>query len=151
MNELSHAESTAVHALPAEILNQGFSFLLLRQFVMEQGPPVFAFVDQNFVRSPQRLARHGLWFAPAFRPEIVAWLSEKLGRPSLRDGADKPFRNPLWPGLDWRGVEKDWADGARSIEWRIEVDFAASGCWPAFQRDWRDRLRGAAEESEAGS
>lgn len=143
--EPSHAEATAVHALPAEIFDGGFRLLLLRQFDEDGAPPAFAFIDQFFMRAPQRISRHGVGFAAAFLPEIVAWLSARLGRPSLRDEDQKPFRNPRWPQHIWRAEARVWPDGTRSIEWSVEVIFRDLSVWPAFEKDWRARLQGRIE------
>src|SRR5271170_4473455 len=82
----SRDEATAVHAVPAQWLECGFRLLVLRELRAENEPPAFAWIEQHLLRTPQRLTRHGLFFGLAFRPEIMAWLSEHLGRPSLARG-----------------------------------------------------------------
>ena len=74
----SQDEATAVHAVPAQWLECGFRLLILRELRTENEPPAFAWIEQHLLRTPQRLTRHGLFFGMAFRPEIMAWLSEHL-------------------------------------------------------------------------
>jgi hypothetical protein len=144
-----HAEATAIHAIPAQPLERGFSLLLLREYPTRERPSAFAFIDQSLMRSPERSVSHGLWFAGAFLPEIVAWLSEDLGRPTLHDAANKPHRNPRWPGQSWRSAERCWPDGVRTIEWSIEVAFDDDEGCARFQRRWGERLRGASATDDA--
>jgi hypothetical protein len=149
MSPAAHSDPTAIHAVPAEPMDRGFRLLTLREFPAETGPASFAWIDQSLLRTPERLSRHGLWFACAFRPEVVAWLIEDLGRPSLRDAGGLAYRNPRWPLLAWRRAEQSWEDGARTVEWSVDVDFQDDGAWTRFRESWRHRLDGAADASGA--
>jgi hypothetical protein len=151
MMDQNHAEATSIHALPARMLERGFRFLLLREYPTDGRPSAFAFIDQSLMRSPERSASHGLWFAGAFLPDIVAWLSDELGHPSLHDDAGKPYRNPRWPRQDWRPEERRCPDGARTVEWSIEVTFDDDRCRARFQRRWGERLRGAPPKTAKAS
>jgi hypothetical protein len=90
-------EPTAIHAVPAQCLDRGFRLLILRELHTGEEPPAFAWIDQYLLRTPQRLSRHGLSFASTFLPEIMAWLTDLLGRPSLRASTGEPYRNSRWP------------------------------------------------------
>lgn len=140
---------TAIRAVPAQCLDCGFRLLILREIRMENGPPAFAWIEQTLLRTPQRLSRHGLSFAAAFLPEIVAWLSECLGRPTLHTGAGEPYRNSRWPILTWRGEDRLWPEGVKTIEWFVDVIFHDEASWTAFRRRWRDRLMGEIEQPAA--
>ncbi len=144
MSDLVHAHSqaTVVHAVPAEWLDRGFQLLVLRQYHVEGTPPAFAWIDQRLLRTPQRLSRHGLFFANTFLPEVVAWLSEQLGRPSLRDATGRSQRNPRWPTMRWHGKNRSWPDGTCTTEWFVDVGFQDVASWIAFQRRWQERLSG---------
>lgn len=138
-----HATATEISAQPATLQEQGFRLLVLRQFPRPPAPPAFAVIEQAIVRSPLRPNRHGMAFAIAFRPEIVAWLSDRLGRPSVHDGNGRALRNPLWPQPDWTCADRMWADGTSTLEWSVEVRFPEAGSWQAFQASWQGRLAGA--------
>lgn len=144
VSDSAHAYSlaTAIHAVPAERLDRGFRLLVLRQYHVERAPPAFAWIDQRLLRTPPRLSRHGLFFANTFRPEIVAWLSEQLGRPSLRDATGRAHRNPRWPTMRWHSQDRSWPDGTRTIEWFVDVGFQDVASWTAFQRRWHEQLGG---------
>lgn len=116
MTETLQPESTCVHAVPSQQLPRGFRLLTLREFRNVTTPPAFAWVEQRLLRTPQRLGRHGLFFANTFRPEIMAWLSQLLGRPSVRTDAGQGRRNALWPAMAWHGEDRVWPDGARTVE-----------------------------------
>ena len=132
-------EAGCVNALPALMLQCGFRLLLLRQFHYENGPPAFAWIDQRIFRTPERFSRHGMFFGAAFRPELMAWLSERLGRPSIRE-SDKSHRNPSWPSVTWRAEDHFWADGAKTTEWFADAAFQEEASWLAFRERWRERL-----------
>jgi hypothetical protein len=137
-------EAGCINPVPAQVLDCGFRLLILRCFHKDQEPPAFAWIDQRIFRTPERFNRHGLFFGVAFRPEIMAWLTERLGRPSLREDG-KPRRNPQWPTVVWRSAERLWPDDARTTEWRVEATFADKTTWNAFQERWRNRLSGRFE------
>lgn len=140
-----HEEATAIHAVPAAMLARSFTILVLRQFEEAGAPPAFAFIEQHILRAPQRNARHGMFFSATFLPEIMAWLGARLGRPSLRDGAGTPRRNPRWPVINWSGEGQLWPDGTRTIEWRAEIAFAEDETSLLFGQAWRERLEGRME------
>jgi len=142
---IKHLEATAIHAIPAEEIANGFRLLVMREFQSNAAPSAFAMIEQHLLRSPQRQNRHGLSFACAFRPEIVAWLSDYLGRPSSRDGEGRLMRNPRWPVLQWRWEDCCWPDGVATIEWFAEVVFRDEPCWRAFRQCWSRRLAGTIE------
>lgn len=130
----------AIHAVPAQVLSCGFRLLILREIRTEKDPPAFAWIEQNLFRTPQRLSRHGLSFANAFLPEIVTWLSETLGRPTLHASTGEPCRNPHWPVLTWRGENRLWPQDVKTVEWFVDVIFYDDASWSAFRQRWRDRL-----------
>ncbi|HTV33041.1 MAG TPA: hypothetical protein VME69_08050 [Methylocella sp.] len=137
--------ATSIDAVPAEELERGFRLLILRQFQIDDEPPAFALIEQHVLRSPQRLSRHGLSFSATFLPEIMAWLIEFLGRPTLHDADGKPCRNALWPALTWQCEDRSWQDGSCTVEWFIHVVFPEEAAWAAFQRHWHQRLLGELE------
>jgi len=136
------SEATAVDAVPARWLDCGFRLLVLRQFHSVGAPPAFAVIEQRLLRTPQRFSRHGLSFAKTFLPEVMEWLSEQLGRPSLRAAAGPARRNPRWPAVGWHGEDRLWPDGTRTTEWFVDVRFQDMATWTAFQRHWHQRLTG---------
>lgn len=133
-----------VNAVPASWSPKGFRLLALRCFHSDTDPPAFAWIDQRIFRTPDRLSRHGLFFGAAFRPEIMDWLIVRLGRPSSRDGGEAR-RNPDWPSVVWRGVERIWPDEARTTEWFLDVGFASEDASNAFRERWRARLAGGTD------
>jgi hypothetical protein len=137
-----HQEATAIHAVPAARFARGFRLLVLRELRANSAPPAFAVIEQKLVRSPERRNRHGVSFALAFRPEIMDWLIEDLGRPSQHDRAGAACRNPRWPSLAWHCEARTWPDGVETIEWFAEVTFVDDASWAAFAARWRDRLSG---------
>ncbi|SFK58528.1 hypothetical protein SAMN05444581_11141 [Methylocapsa palsarum] len=131
---------TAIHAVPARLLNCGFRLLILRELRIGNDPSNFAWIEQNLFRKPQRLNRHGLSFATAFLPEIVSWLSETSGRPTLHSSTGAPCRNARWPVLAWRGEDRVWTRDVKTIEWFVDAVFYDDASWSAFRQRWRDRL-----------
>jgi hypothetical protein len=140
-------EVTAIHAVPAQSLACGFRLLVLRELQTENEPPAFAFIAQRLLRLPQRLTRHGLFFGRALVPDVTAWLTGEVGRPSLRDGAARPVRNPRWPVSTWHREPRRWPGDVRTIEWSVDVVFADEASWAAFRRRWQARLAGGLEEA----
>jgi hypothetical protein len=147
MTEALQPEPACVHAVPSRWLEQGFRLLTLREFRNEREPPAFAWIEQRLLRAPQRLGRHGLFFANTFRPEIMAWLSQQLGRPSIRTDSGQAHRNALWPATAWHSEDRVWPDGARTVEWFVDVMFPHEASWTAFQQQWRARLMGEDDET----
>jgi hypothetical protein len=140
-------EATAIHAVPAQCLDCGFRLLILRELHAEKKPPAFGWIEQRLLRTPQRLSLHGLFFASTFLPEIVDWLSEHLGRPSVRTSTGEPFRNSRWPIMTWHSEDRIWPGGIHTIEWFVDIIFQDKSSWAAFQQHWHDRLMGKIEES----
>lgn len=147
MRETSPPESASVQAVPARPLEQGFRLLTLREFRNIGGPPAFALIEQRLLRAPHRPGRHGLFFANTFRPEIMAWLSQQLGRPSIRADTGQVHRNARWPAMTWHGEDRAWPDGARTVEWFADVTFPDETSWIAFQQQWHTRLMGEDDEA----
>jgi hypothetical protein len=146
----AHLDANCIHAVPAQWLERGFRLLVLRELRADAAPPAFAWIGQLLLRTPERLSRHGLYFGNAFRPEIMTWLIEHLGRPSVRDSEDSPARrNPSWPGLAWHQENRDWPDGLHTTEWFVDVTFPEEAHWTAFRQHWRDRLLGGRDSSVA--
>ena len=139
-------EAASIRAVPAQSLPCGFRLLVMRQLHKENEPPLFAWIEQRLLRTPQRLSRHGLHFGVAFLPEIMASLSEQLGRPSLHTSAGEAYRNPKWPFTAWRSEDRSWPDGVRTIEWFVDVVFQDEASCGAFRERWRGRLNGEIEE-----
>lgn len=142
-------EAASVHAIPVRRLERGFRLLTLREFRNLGQPSAFAFIEQRLLRRPQRRGRHGLFFANTFRPEIMAWLSQQLGRPSIRTDTGQVHRNALWPAMTWHGEDRVWPDGVRTVEWFADVTFPEETSWAAFQQQWHARLM--AENDETAS
>ncbi len=152
MTDLHHGDAAThvtpddIHALPAQWLERGFRLLMLRQLHAGTTPPAFARIEQRLLRTPERLSRHGLYFACTFRPEIMTWLSEHLGRPSVRQGEDgSARRNASWPDLKWHGESREWMEGHRTTEWFVDVIFPIETHWTLFQQRWLNRLMGRDE------
>ena len=112
MNMTAPLQPTAIHAVPAELCECGFRLLMIRQFNVGAVPPAFAIIDQRVMRMPQRLGRHGVSFAATFLPEVMSWLIDHLGRPSLHDESGRSYRNPRWPVVCWHDQERYWPSGA---------------------------------------
>lgn len=142
-------EAASVHAIPVRRLERGFRLLTLREFRNLGQPSAFAFIEQRLLRRPQRRGRHGLFFANTFRPEIMAWLSQQLGRPSIRTDTGQVHRNALWPAMTWHGEDRVWPDGVRTVEWFADVTFPEETSWAAFQQQWHACLM--AENDETAS
>ncbi|ABS67344.1 conserved hypothetical protein [Xanthobacter versatilis] len=136
----AHEAAVAVHAVPALVLKHGFRLLVLRELAAGDGPAGFAVIEQALLRPPPRTIRHGVAFALAFRPEVVAFLTFHLGRPGTRGPDDLPLRNPHWPALSWHRAERLWSDGARSIEWSADILFAREDDCSAFARQFHSAL-----------
>ncbi|WP_213773721.1 hypothetical protein [Bradyrhizobium sp. dw_78] len=135
-----HPQATTIRAVPAIWLDCGFRLLVLRQFHVESAPPAFAWIEQRLLRAPQRLGRHGLSFANTFLPEVMAWLGDGLGRPSLHDRTGRTHRNPRWPVLKWHGEDRAWPDGTHTTEWFVDVSFQDENSWSAFRQRWYEQL-----------
>ena len=116
MTQTAPPESACVHAMASQGLAQGFRLLTLREFRNAAAPPAFAWIEQRLLRAPQRLTRHGVFFANTFRPEIMAWLGQQLGRPSMHSESGPAQRNPRWPAMAWHSADRAWPDGARTVE-----------------------------------
>ena len=145
-----HQEASAIHAVPAQWLERGFRLLVLRELHTETTPPAFAWIEQQLMRTPERLSRHGLFFGNTFRPEVMAWLIEHLGRPSVRDKEDGPARrNASWPDLAWHRENRDWPEGLRTTEWFVDVIFPMEAHWTVFRQHWLDRLLGGLHSGAA--
>lgn len=142
MNITAPLQPTAIHALPAELCGCGFRLLMIRQFNVGAVPPAFAIIDQRVMRMPQRLGRHGVSFAATFLPEVMAWLIDHLGRPSLHDETGRSYRNPRWPVVCWHDQERYWPSGAVTVEWFAEVAFQDHASWMAFRTHWHESLTG---------
>lgn len=140
-----HPQATAIDAVPALWLDCGFQLLVLRQFHIEASPPAFALIEQRLLRTPQRFGRHGISFANTFLPEVMTWLSESLGRPSLRDAKGSAHRNPRWPVTGWHSEDRAWPDGMHTTEWSVDVSFQDATSWDAFRQRWHDQLMGGAK------
>ncbi len=142
MNSTAPLQPTAIHAVPAELGECGFRLLMIRQFNAGAVPPAFAVIDQRIMRMPQRLGRHGVSFAATFLPELMSWLIDHLGRPSLHDARGRAYRNPRWPVVCWHDEELTWPSGAVTVEWFAEVAFQDHASWMAFRTHWHERLMG---------
>ncbi|WP_041778064.1 hypothetical protein [Beijerinckia indica] len=142
-----HEHETAgdVRAVPAQILDQGFRLLVLREFRMPDQPPSLAWIQQYILRDVHRVQRHGIFFGATFLPEIMQWLSDLLGRPSLHPGdypASPAYKNPAWPILSWYRQDRGWADGQQTVEWFADVAFRDEASFAAFLARWLERLKG---------
>ncbi|MGJ5181948.1 hypothetical protein ACQR16_34860 [Bradyrhizobium oligotrophicum] len=135
-------QPTAIHAVPAELCDCGFRLLMIRQFNVGAVPPAFAIIDQRIMRMPQRLGRHGVSFAATFLPEVMSWLIDHLGRPSLQEESGRSYRNPRWPVVCWHDQERYWPSGAVTVEWFAEVAFQDHASWMAFRTHWHQSLMG---------
>lgn len=138
-------EPGSVDPVPAERIAKGFRLLVLRCYHHECAPPSFACINQQIFRTPERSSRHGLHFGLAFRPEVMSWLIERLGRPSAAD-QNRPYRNPQWPTVAWRSVSRYWPDGMYTTEWFAEVMFFSQEHADSFGERWSKRLAGELDE-----
>lgn len=138
-----HEQAGDIRAVPAQILDRGFRLLVLREFRETDKPPSLAVIRQSVLRDVHRIERHGVFFGCAFLPDIMQWLCELLGRPSLHPPdypASPAYRNPAWPSFRWRQENRLWNDGVQTIEWHVDVIFADEASFEAFMARWRDRL-----------
>lgn len=140
---LKHEAAGDIRAIPAQILDRGFRLLVLREFRMSDQPPSLAWIQQYILRDAHRVQRHGIFFGCTFLPEIMQWVAELLGRPSLHP-ADYPaspaYRNPAWPAFLWHPENRTWDAGEQTIEWHADVIFIDQTSFDAFMARWRDRL-----------
>jgi len=140
-----HEQAGDVRAVPAQILDRGFRLLVLREFRETDQPPSLAWIEQKVLRDVHRVQRHGIFFGCTFLPEIMQWVSELLGRPSLHP-ADYPaspaYRNPAWPSLLWHREERFWDENIQTVEWYADVVFIDQNSFDAFMARWQDRLIG---------
>ena len=134
-------EPGCINPVPAEKSALGFRLLMLRFYHHDGAPPSAAFIDQRIFRAPDRASRHGLHFGLAFRAEIMSWLIEQIGRPSLA-GIHPPQRNPEWPTVLWIGADRRWPGEQRTTEWFAEVSFTSQSHAEAFAEKWSKRLAG---------
>jgi hypothetical protein len=150
-----HKHETAgdVRAVPARILERGFRLLVLREFRETDQPPSLAWIQQYVLRDVHRIQRHGIFFGCTFLPDIMQWLSETLGRPSLHP-ADYPaspaYRNPAWPSFLWHQENRIWNAEIQTVEWHADVIFVDQASFDAFMARWHDRLSGTAAEGGGG-
>lgn len=135
-------DPTAISAVPAETISGGFRVLVMRELVLDDGPPAYAVIDQPLVRAPPRSIRHGVAFALAFSPAVMAWLTEALGRPAWRDGSGTPQRNPRWPALSWHRAPRRWPGGTSTTEWSADLVFPQAADRAAFASAFSDALAG---------
>jgi hypothetical protein len=140
-----HEEAGDVRAIPAQILDRGFRLLVLREFRETNQPPSMAWIQQNVLRDVHRIGRYGISFGCTFLPDIMQWLSELLGRPSLHPAdypASRAYRNPAWPSLLWHQENRDWEGDIRTVEWHADIVFVDQVSFDAFIARWQDRLSG---------
>jgi hypothetical protein len=140
-----HEEAGDVRAVPAQILSRGFRLLVLREFRQPTQPPSLAWIGQNILRDVHRVQRHGIFFGCTFLPEIMQWLSDLLGRPSIRpadEPASRACRNPAWPTLLWHQEQRLWEESIETTEWYADVVFVDQASFDAFIGRWADRLTG---------
>jgi hypothetical protein len=142
LHQEAHRDANCIHAVPAQWLERGFRLLTLRELHDETRPPAFAWIEQRLLRTPERLSRHGLYFGNTFRPEIMAWLIEHLGRPSVHDNDGSPRRNASWPELAWHRESREWPEGLLTTEWFVDVVFPVEAHWTVFRQHWLVRLLG---------
>jgi len=142
-------QPTAIHAMAAELRDCGFRLLMIRQFDAGAVPPAFAIIDQHLMRMPERRG-HGVLFAATFLPDVMAWLIDHLGPPSLHDASGRTHRNPRWPVVRWHDEELTWPSGAVTAEWFAEVAFQDHASWLAFRSRWQERLKGIETGACAG-
>lgn len=141
-------DPTAIAAVPAEAIASGFRVLVMRELALDDGPPAYAVIGQTLVCAPPRSIRHGVAFALAFGPEVMAWLGATLGRPAWRDEAGERRRNPRWPALAWHRAPRDWPGGTRTTEWSADILFPQEADRAAFARAFGDALEGRAPVSQ---
>ncbi|QRG07949.1 hypothetical protein EZH22_06215 [Xanthobacter dioxanivorans] len=137
-----HAEPTAVHAVPAAPLEAGFRLLVMREFAAAAAPASFAVIEQRLLRPPPRQIRHGIAFALAFRPEVMAFLGFHLGRPAVPGPDGARARNPLWPRLAWHKQARPWPDDTLTTEWNADILFPQETARAAFAHQFHAELAG---------
>ncbi len=135
-------DPTAIAAVPAEPIAGGFRVLVMRELALDDGPPAYAVIGQTLMRAPPRSIRHGVAFALAVGPEVMAWLTATLGRPAWRDEAGETRRNPRWPALAWHRAPRDWPGGTRTTEWSADILFPQEADCAAFAHAFGDALAG---------
>jgi hypothetical protein len=138
-----HEQAGDVRAVPAQMLDRGFRLLVLREFRAADQPPALALIRQSILRDVHRVHRHGVSFGCTFLPQIMQWLIDLLGRPSLHPPdypASPAYRNPAWPSFHWRQESRLWEEGVETVEWHVDVIFADSASFDAFAARWRDCL-----------
>jgi hypothetical protein len=148
----THELSGDIRAVPAQVLDRGFRLLMLREFRDTNQPPSLAWIQQYVLRDAHRVQRHGIFFGCTFLPEIMQWVSELLGRPSLHP-ADYPaspaYRNPAWPSFLWHQEVRVWEENIQTIEWHADVIFVDQTSFEAFMTRWQDRLTGEAPKASS--
>jgi hypothetical protein len=145
---MSADDPTAIAAVPAEAIAGGFRLLVMRELALDDGPPAYAVIGQTLVRSPPRSIRHGVAFALAFGPEMMAWLNQAVGRPAWRDAAGETRRNPRWPSLSWHRAPRDWLGGTRTTEWSADILFPDEADRAAFALAFAEALAGRGPVSQ---
>jgi len=146
-----HENAGDVRAVPARSLERGIRLLVLREFRTTDEPPSFAWIQQNVLRDVHRVQRHGIFFGCTFLPDIMQWISELLGRPSLHPDdypASPAYRNPAWPVFSWHKEARLWDDGIETTEWFADVGFHDAASFEAFMARWPDRLKGYERREE---
>jgi hypothetical protein len=145
-----HEVAGDVRAVPAQILDCGFRLLVLREFREANQPPSLAWIQQYVLRDVHRVQRHGIFFGSTFLPDIMQWVSELLGRPSLHP-ADYPaspaYRNPAWPSFAWHQENRVWEADLQTTEWHTDVIFTDQASFHTFMARWQDRLSGFEAET----
>jgi hypothetical protein len=149
-----HEQAGDVRAVPARILDCGFRLLVLREFRETDQPPSLAWIQQHVLRDVHRIQRHGIFFGCTFLPEIMQWMSDLLGRPSLHP-ADYPaspaYRNKAWPIFQWHREDRVWDGDIQTVEWHADVVFVDQASYDAFMARWQDRLTGREAEASAAA
>ncbi len=145
---MSPDDPTAIAAVPAIPIAGGFRLLVMRELALDDGPPAYAVIGQTLVRPPPRSIRHGVAFALAFGPELMAWLNQALGRSAWRDEAGETQRNPRWPALHWHRAARTWPGGTLTTEWSVDIRFPQEADRAAFALAFADALAGRQAVSE---
>jgi hypothetical protein len=139
----NHEEPGDVRAVPAQIVERGVRLLVLREFHEVDKPPSLAWIQQKILRDVHRVQRHGIFFGCTFLPDIMQWVSDLLGRPSLHP-ADYPaspaYRNPAWPSFLWHQENRNWNDAVQTTEWYADIVFLDDAASGAFIARWKERL-----------
>ncbi|MGO9132692.1 MAG: hypothetical protein ACLP8A_01410 [Methylovirgula sp.] len=140
-----HEEAGDVRPVPAQRLERGFRLLVLREFRQADQPPSLAWIEQHILRDVHRIQRHGIFFGCTFLPDIMQWLADLLGRPSIHPPdypASHAYRNPAWPSLTWHQENRDWDGDIHTIEWHADIVFVDQISFDVFMARWHDRLNG---------